>query len=381
MWPRRQPPTIGDVNTRRVASEALAWIAALAVPAIVIATVPHRTGQVALGALVAVAASTLTYGLLRRRPLPALVVLLFAWFLEVDSAHSWAALVASILVTALAVGYLAATASRRVSIAGAVLAVLAQLTTANTIAFGENSLPALALVLLSMLTAWLAGNSVRESRRHAASLHAETAARAVTAERLRIARELHDVVAHSIGIIAIQAGAGARVIGTQPAEARNALSAIEATSRETLSGLRRMLTALRESEHAPLQPMPGLADIDRLAAATGEAGVQVDVRWRGERRPLPPEVDLAAYRIIQEALTNVVRHAGTDRCRVLIDVGDAEVRVEVIDDGRGGAGAPGFGLTGMRERVGLVHGELTIGPGPHGGYCVDARLPIPAGIP
>jgi len=234
--------------------------------------------------------------------------------------------------------------------------------------------------VLSVLAAWLAGASVRERREHAVALRAQSAAQAVTAERLRIARELHDMVAHSIGIIAIQAGVGARVINTQPAEARNALDAIEATSRETLSGLRRMLTALRESEHAPLEPTPGLADVERLAALTGDAGVRVDVRWLGERRPLPPDVDLAAYRTIQEALTNVVRHAGTDRARVLIELGEDEVSVEITDGGRGDTGNLGFGLIGMRERVGLLHGQLAAGPGPHGGFRRAARVPIPASV-
>ncbi|MFJ9448497.1 sensor histidine kinase [Kitasatospora sp. NPDC101235] len=194
-------------------------------------------------------------------------------------------------------------------------------------------------------------------------------AEAVTSERLRIARELHDMVAHSIGIIAIQAGAGSRVIQTQPAEAREALRAIEATSRETLSGLRRTLVSLRQadrgattSEQSPLAPTPGLADIERLAAATAGAGVRVDVRCTGEQRPVPADIDLSAYRIVQEALTNVVRHA-----------------VEVVDNGRGAiedGPAHGFGLIGMRERAGLLGGHLSAGPRPEGGFRVAARLPL-----
>ncbi|MFG2288268.1 sensor histidine kinase [Streptomyces sp. NPDC048595] len=149
-------------------------------------------------------------------------------------------------------------------------------------------------------------------------------------------------VAHSIGIIAIQAGVGSRVIQTQPAEAREALRAIEATSRETLSGLRRTLVSLRQADpgvadpgQAPLAPSPGLADLERLAAATADAGVRVDLRRSGNQRPLPADVDLSAYRIVQEALTNVVRHAGTGRCRVAIDYGDEELSVEVVDHGHG----------------------------------------------
>ena len=170
-------------------------------------------------------------------------------------------------------------------------------------------------VALVMIIAWLIGNSIRQAQAGAELLRAQTAAETVMAERLRIARELHDMVAHSIGIIAIQAGAGRRVFDARPDEARDALAAIEATSRETLSGLRRVVTGLRRAEpepapgHAPLGPAPGLADIERLAAMTLDAGVQVEVDWRGRRQLLPADIDLSAFRIIQEAVTNVVRHA------------------------------------------------------------------------
>jgi signal transduction histidine kinase len=146
------------------------------------------------------------------------------------------------------------------------------------------------------------------------------------------------------------------------------------------------VVALREadldptnSEHA-LAPSPSLADIDRLAAATADAGVRVDVRRSGQQRPLPADIDLSAYRIVQEALTNVVRHAGTGRCRVAIGYGAEELSVEVVDDGRGatvGGSAHGFGLVGMRERVSLLRGHLTAGPRPEGGFRVTARLPLP----
>ncbi len=186
------------------------------------------------------------------------------------------------------------------------------------------------------------------------------------------------MVAHSIGIIAIQAGMGRRVIGTQPQEAGNALAAIESTSRETLSGLRRMLGALRQSEGAPLDPAPGLADLDRLVTAAGDAGVRVKLRTTGRPRPLPPDLELAAYRVVQEALTNVVRHAGVPDCEVTVGHGEAELSVEVTDGGRGAAvGAEGYGIVGMRERVALLHGVFEAGPRPEGGFRVAARLPVP----
>jgi signal transduction histidine kinase len=208
-------------------------------------------------------------------------------------------------------------------------------------------------------------------------------------ERLRIARELHDMVAHSIGIIAIQAGVGRRVIETQPAEARNALTAIEATSRETLAGLRQMLGVLRRAEpgpgRGPLESAPGLADLGRLAATTRDAGVRVELRWLGPRRPLPADIDLSAFRIIQEAVTNVVRHAGTGHCRVTVDCREEELGIEVTDEGHGGAPPAegpgergGFGIDGMRERARLLGGELTAGPRAEGGFRVAARLPVPA---
>jgi signal transduction histidine kinase len=213
------------------------------------------------------------------------------------------------------------------------------------------------------------------------------------AERLRIARELHDIVAHSIGIIAIQAGSGRSVFDARPDQARDALAAIEATSRETLAGLRRMMTGLRRAEpgsgpgsgagQAPLGPAPGLADIERLAAVTLEAGVQVEVAWLGGREPLPADIDLSAFRIVQEAVTNVVRHAGTDRCLVWIDQQDGQLVIEVTDSGRSApaskisAAGTGYGITGMRERAALPGGDFSAGPRPDGGFRVAARLPVP----
>lgn len=237
-------------------------------------------------------------------------------------------------------------------------------------------------VLLLFVIAFIGGVLVRERREHGRALREQVAARAVTAERLRIARELHDMVAHSIGIVAIQAGAARRVIDTQPERAREALGVIESTSRETLAGLRHMLGALRraEADREDAAPMPGLADLDRLAAHAAGAGVRVELRRRGEVRPLPPEVELSAYRIVQESVTNVVRHSGARDCRVEVGYGRAELYLEIVDGGRGAADADlpehhGFGLAGMRERVGLLHGRFDAGPRPGGGFRVAAWLP------
>jgi signal transduction histidine kinase len=285
-----------------------------------------------------------------------------------------------------AVGYIAATRPRPVSIAAAVIAlgVLARYADGTMpTGFSPRVSPVLA-VAVAIIVAWLTGQSIRQNRVHAQMLRIQAEAEAVTAERLRIARELHDMIAHSIGVIAIQAGAGSQVIDTQPAEARNALSAIEATSRRALADLARTLGAPRTTApgpglaSSPLDPAPGLAEIAQLAAAATDAGVRVDVRWRGQQHPLPGGIDQSAYRIIQEAVTNVIRHAGTGHCQVIIDQHDDEVGIEITDDGRGGAAhGTGYGITGMRERAGLLGGQLTAGPRPEGGFKVAARLPLP----
>ncbi|NJP76642.1 sensor histidine kinase [Streptomyces sp. AA8] len=353
----------------------------------------------AVGSLLAV---SLLVGVVRRKPQLALTMTLLGSTAVVvgtpSSVHeglaaSYQGQYLSYLAVDLVLGFIVATCARRASIVAVAVSVAVQLLVIGGFAHGDNLTINGVIALLAMAASCMAGLLSRERREHAVVLRAQEVAEAVTAERLRIARELHDMVAHSIGIIAIQAGVGSRVIQTQPAEAREALRAIETTSRETLSGLRRTLVSLRQadrgttvSEQSPLAPSPGLADVEQLAAATADAGVRVDVRRNGEQRPVPADIDLSAYRIVQEALTNVVRHAGTGHCRVTIDYGDEELSVEVVDDGRGATGngsAHGFGIIGMRERVGLLGGRLSAGPRPEGGFRVAARLPLPApvGVP
>jgi signal transduction histidine kinase len=297
----------------------------------------------------------------------------------------WAPAFFLIAPAGVAVGFIAATRPRPVSAAAALIAagVLARYAGGGMPPGFPNASAVLA-VAVTIVIAWLTGHSIRQNRLHAQTLRTQAAATAVTAERLRIARELHDMVAHSIGVIAIQAGAGSRVINTQPAEARNALAAIETTSQEALAGLRSTLGAPRWAGPAdpappPLDPAVGLAGIGQLAATAMRAGVRVEVRLLGQRRPLPPGIDQAAFRIIQEAVTNVVRHVGTGDCQVIIDQHDDEVAIEITDDGHGGAGdGTGYGITGMRERAGLLGGQLSAGPRPEGGFQVTARLPLPA---
>ncbi|WP_211288583.1 sensor histidine kinase [Actinophytocola xinjiangensis] len=281
------------------------------------------------------------------------------------------------LAVDVALCHVAATQPRRGSLvaAGGTLCVLAGYLVARA---DLGTVPEAFLGLTAAL-AWLVGNSVSQARAHTRQLNAQAAAQAVTAERLRIAREMHDTVAHSIGIIALQAGAAVRVAETQPARAREAMRVVERTGRETLSGLQHMLGALRESgdDRPPLRPAAGLADVEQLASTTTAAGVPVRVRWEGDHRPLPTDVDLAAFRIIQESVTNAVRHSGTDTCEVTIDHRPGELAIEIRDHGTGEVTGTGYGLAGMRERAALLHGDLIAGPHPAGGFLVSARLPIP----
>ncbi|MFG2089200.1 sensor histidine kinase [Spirillospora sp. NPDC048824] len=373
-------------RVRRVTWTALLWFAAVVYPFVLFATVTKGTGNFVAYEVLASAVLTVMAGaLLLRHPLPAHGILLFAWIVALVQMQNGVVAGLLVLITDLGVGYIAASRRRRISVTVAVVTLALQLLSA--LAFLSANISAtidilILTVVLAMAVTWMAGNSVRVRRAHAESLREQATAQAVSAERLRIARELHDMVAHSIGIIAIQAGVGGRVIDTQPVEARNALNAIEVTSRETLSGLRRMLTALRrdDPDSAPLGPAPGLDDLDRLAEAAKDAGVKVGMSRRGERRPLPPDVDLSAYRIVQEAVTNVVRHAGTDECRVTVDYRDEELSIEIDDDGHGGVVGTGYGIAGMRERVGLLRGDFTAGPRPGGGFRVAARIPLPAAV-
>ena len=323
--------------------------------------------------------------LLRHRPLIALAVMLVGSVATVALKPIMPASALQIPIAG-AVGieicYLAATRTRRVSAIGLAMVGACLLI---PVSGGVDLASFRGGVAVVTIIAWLIGHSIRQAQAHAELRRAQAAAQTVMAERLRIARELHDIVAHSIGIIAIQAGAGCRVFDARPAEARDALAAIEATSRETLSGLRRMVTGLRRAEpgpgpgQAPLDPAPGLADIERLAAMTLDAGVKVDVDWHRSQEPLPADIDLSAFRIIQEAVTNVVRHAATSQCAVLIDQQDGQLSIEVTDSGRGGSGAgTGYGITGMRERAQLLGGDFSARPRPGGGFRVAARLPVPA---
>lgn len=232
------------------------------------------------------------------------------------------------------------------------------------------------LVAVVLGACWLVGWTLRERRAAAARAAAQATAQAVTDERLRIAREIHDIVGHSLSVIAVKAAVGSHVAGQRPEEAGAALRVIATTSRGALTELRRAVGALRTE--ADFAPPPTLAELPRLAERAGEAGVAVRLDVRGECE-VPDGIALAAVRIVQESLTNVVKHAGPTTCRVDVLGVPGELRIEVSNDGVPvpPPAADGTGLTGMRERVALHAGSLVAGPREGGGFAVRAVLPYP----
>jgi signal transduction histidine kinase len=237
--------------------------------------------------------------------------------------------------------------------------------------------------------AWFAGRLVQKRQLYAQAfaerarvleLERDANARVAAAEeRVRIAREMHDVVGHSVSVMVVQAGAERLALGEERPATREALLAIERTGREALAEMSRLLGILRkEGEGLSLAPRPSLAQVDVLAQTMRDAGVPVELRVEGEQTELPPGVDVSAYRIVQEALTNVVKHAGPARASVVVRYSHRAVEVEVTDDGRQAVNgnAPGYGLAGMRERVELHGGTLEAGSRSEGGFCVKARLPL-----
>jgi signal transduction histidine kinase len=345
-----------------------------------------------------------------------------------------------------------ATSNRRTSGAalGLALAVMVLIMLADhRVSRNSGAAGLLIPAAFALIVCWIAGYSMRQRRLYAQMLQEQATSSAVAEERLRIARELHDVVAHSMSVIAVQAGYGQYVIDSSPSDARDALGAIQATSRDALEEMRRMLGVLRQQDAAaapapavtappaapgtappaaaglpaapareaaaagapgvpgapgapaagrgatgmtaPLAPAPGLGRLGRLIERTNGAGVQVSLECSGEVRAVPAGVDLSAYRIIQEALTNVVKHAGGGaRCVVSLDYGEEALHIRVTDDGGGSlvlsparpgalgvpVGGTGHGIIGMRERANLCGGDFTAGALSGGGFEVNATLPL-----
>ncbi|MFF8375506.1 sensor histidine kinase [Streptomyces sp. NPDC015661] len=404
---------------------AVAWVAGIVFTALLRIRVPGQEGPDVLpgfvilrwdGLTMLAVATLLTLrgsALLARRPTAALNYLLVASVIASTPLGVTAIPFAQYLAVDVALYAIAAGRPRHEAWRALLLALgllVVYLAVRLLAGWGAGTTSELA-VALTALVAWLLGRSEGQAREYAERSRAQATEQAVTTERLRIAREMHDTVAHSIGIVALQAGAARRVIATQPEAARQALTDIETASRETLAGLRRMVGALRtaapetEAETGSeadqptatgrtasadlpgLPEMPGLAALERLAELTGNAGVRVAVRRMGAPCPLPPDLDLSAFRIVQESVTNVVRHSGAESCTVTVDHRDPESLAVTVEDSGPVPGharvstgpGSGFGLTGMRERVAVLHGEFSAGPRPGGGFRVTARLPLPTG--
>jgi signal transduction histidine kinase len=250
---------------------------------------------------------------------------------------------------------------------------------------GEWALFAGVWLLGRYLHGWRLRAHRQQERADQLELDREERARAAVAqERTRIARELHDIVAHGISVMVVQARGGRRMLTVDPGEAREAFDAIESTGRQALVELRRLLGMLRKLDEQPaLAPQPSLRRLGELVQQVQEAGVPVQVAVQGDAVELPPGVDLSAYRIVQEALTNTLKHAGPATAQVVVRYHPADLDLEVSDDGRGAPSGDGTGqgLVGMRERVALYGGELHHGQRTEGGYVVRARLPLHTGQP
>jgi signal transduction histidine kinase len=352
---------------------------------------------------VAGVAASLPVAVRRLWPLPVLAVVTVA--VSVLTAIGRAELTSDLML-GMAIYMAAVRLPRPVSVATLVAVeatILAGLLTAAATAHAQN------VMLHSMLAAaamWFVGAGVRERRRYQAGLAAQAAEHrraetergrhALQEERLRIARELHDILAHSLSVVTVQAGVGRRVGAAHPAEALRALSAVEEASRGALDELRHILGLLRGDDgpglpglagqpprEPALTPAPGLRDLGDLAAMVGSAGTPVSLSVTGEADQVTPAAGLTAYRIVQEALTNVVRHAPGAQAAVRVGIGPAGVRIRVTDTGRtvpapAGDGPGGHGIAGMRERAAVFGGTLDAGPLPGGGFQVLAFLPVPA---
>ena len=269
-----------------------------------------------------------------------------------------------------ALGSLAAARPPRVS-----LPALAALIGLSALNFFTAPVGDTLFVIVLVIAAWALGEVLR-NRRVAIE---EAASRAVAEEQARIARDLHDVIAHSVSVIVVQAGAAEHVFATRPDQARAALRSIEAAGRDALRELRRLLAGVRPDVDDEPHPPIGLERVDELAEPLRAAGLEVAVRREGPPLTLPPSLDLTAYRIVQEALTNTLRHARATRAEVTVRYLSDALEVDVRDNGRadGGAGdGSGFGVRGMRERAAMLGGTLEAGPATEGGYRVHARLPL-----
>ena len=385
---RRKVPPIPSLTSSP--ARAVALDEALAGALAVLAGAEILTGQVSGPRAAAVPLAllmTLPLAVRRRYPLPVTVAVtasfLLNWAAGVDMYSYWAS-----IVVALVTAYTAA-AHLRPRLAAAALACLYTAIAVSAL-HGPSGLLWGGILVGG---AALAGFALRDRRRHVSQLaelahqlelaRDENARAAVAGERARIARELHDVVAHSVSVMVVQAGAAEEVLGADPVKAREPLRSVQDTGRQALVELRRLLGVLRtDHSEAALAPQPGLDQVGALAAQVREAGLAVELRVDGARDGIPAGVDLAAYRIVQEALTNVLKHATASHAAVHVGYRPDAIELQVLDDGHGPIGAghdgagTGQGLIGMRERASLYGGVVEARPRAEGGFAVRARLPV-----
>ncbi|HKF35136.1 MAG TPA: sensor histidine kinase [Jatrophihabitantaceae bacterium] len=352
-------------------------LAAVAVSEVARHGAPDNTGVIATAALTALP-------LAARRLYPITVFLVIVAAIVATNGHYTPPIA---FATAVFAAYSAMVHSRYRNLAVGVVLVV---TLAVTATFADTlpSFPGRFTALFAIVPAMIAGLGIRELRlrlrdsatrlRRATEEHEAATRRAIEAERARIASELHDVVTHNVSVMVVQAGAARTVLASSPAEAEQALLAVEASGRTAMADLRNLLGLLSPSDDGvALRPQPGLGELDTLIGRVSAAGLPVQLHISGTPRPLAPGANLAAYRVIQEALTNVMRHAGQATTSVSLDWGDKLI-IAVSDNGNGcgtGGVAPGRGLLGLQERVSLYGGQLDAGPQPGGGWQVRAVMP------
>jgi signal transduction histidine kinase len=394
---RRSFPTwrrVSDVTRDKpIIADFLLAVGVAAVSLGVLVGSPERShGPVSRTAVMLVLLQTLPLAARRRWPLAVLAVVEVASALYLASGPQES--VTTSLGVAVALYTIASCTERRLSLrlAGLVAGLNALILLVNIVLGRPQSVASFFVVTALVVGSWSLGDNMRTRRAYLAQLEErarrlareqeETARRAVEEERTRIARELHDVVAHHISAIAIQASAGAEIAERDPPRAREVLHFIQETSREALAEMRAMLNVLdsRSELGTDRAPQPSLAHVERLLNQSRAAGLPVTLRIEGDVRPLPEALDLSAYRIVQEALTNILKHAGPARGALLIRYTPDALELEISDDGRSPLGVPdgigvGRGLVGMRERVALFGGELVAGPAEGHGFSVHARLP------
>jgi signal transduction histidine kinase len=314
-------------------------------------------------------ATTLPLLVRRRYPLPVLAAVATGTVV-MQLVHGWT----NPIAVWFALFTVAIRLPRKISLPAAAATAAAVLISAETI----HTPSSIAGRLITVGVAWLLGDTIKERRAFLDEERQEHGRRAAADEQRRIARELHDVIAHNVSVMVVQAAAANDVFDAHPEKARGALRSIEQTGREALTELRRLLGSVQTPQEEAYAPQPGLSALDELVSRVRAAGLPVEVHVDGSLGDLPAGLDLSAYRIVQEALTNTLKHAAASRAEVGVRRTPTTLELEIVDDGVGnGTGdTGGQGLIGMRERATLVGGEVEAGPRPGGGFQVRARLPL-----